>query len=140
MKTPIRLLCALFVAGALTIAAHAADTAAPLQPDQQAFLNHYQAVCSALAADNLPAAQQAAAAIDAPNAKALAQADNLKAARKAFRALSRQAVGVAKGHEGYYVAFCPMVSNHEGYWVQTDKQIKNPYMGKMMSGCGSIVN
>lgn len=139
MKTIVRLLSTLFTAGALAVAVHAAP-AAPLPSDQQAFLQHYQAVCTALAADDLPAAQKAAAAIDRPAAQTLAQADNLKAARRAFRDLSRQAVEVAKGRDGYFVAFCPMVPNHEGYWVQTDKQISNPYMGKMMLHCGSIVN
>ena len=70
--------------------------------------------------------------------KKLATADSPVAARGAFKALSRRAIHLAEGREGYHVAHCPMVSKDEGYWVQITKAISNPYFGKAMLICGSI--
>jgi hypothetical protein len=41
--------------------------------------------------------------------KAIADAENIKAARKEFEKLSSRAIETAKGHDGYYVANCPML-------------------------------
>ncbi len=71
-------------------------------------------------------------------AKKLAAAESLCAARTAFKQLSKRAVELAAGQQGYYHAHCPMVPNDEGDWVQTNKTISNPYFGKSMSSCGSI--
>lgn len=117
-------------------------------------LNQYEAVRVALASDDLAAAKKAATVVEkdlvvvakddtkaqpaADAAKKLAGADSLKTAREAFKALSKRAVHLAGSQKGYYVANCPMVKGGEGDWVQTSKQISNPYFGKAMLTCGSI--
>jgi Cu(I)/Ag(I) efflux system membrane fusion protein len=36
-------------------------------------------------------------------------------------------------------AMCPMVKGREGYWLQANQEITNPYHGSRMFTCGSIV-
>lgn len=148
----IRLLCTLGFAGLCSLLASANDTSAPLNDAQKQFLADYELIRAALAADDLAAAQKAAAPVAERDSQSsekktqtrresagkLAKAGNLEAAREAFKSLSKSAVHLAEGKEGYYVAHCPMVSNEEGDWVQTTKRINNPYMGKAMLTCGSI--
>lgn len=38
-----------------------------------------------------------------------------------------------------YRAMCPMVQGRDGYWLQPDEQIANPYFGAAMLRCGAIV-
>ena len=111
---------------------------APLSEAHRNFLAPYEAVRAALAADDLAAAKEAAAAISGDAANATAKADSLPVAREAFRALSRQALEIARGQPGYYQAHCPMVPANQGNWVQTTKIISNPYFGKSMAKCGTI--
>jgi hypothetical protein len=123
--------------------AHAEDK--PVAPsDQRTFLSQYESVRAALASDDLSAAKQAAttitAASNSTNAKTLAAAETLPAAREAFKGLSQEALKASAGQPGYYHAHCPMVPNDEGDWVQTSKKISNPYFGKKMATCGSIEN
>jgi hypothetical protein len=38
-----------------------------------------------------------------------------------------------------YVAFCPMAFNNKGAtWISTSKEIRNPYFGEKMLGCGEV--
>jgi Cu(I)/Ag(I) efflux system membrane fusion protein len=75
----------------------------------------------------------------AEQAEALAKAKDLEAARAAFKALSESLIGYLKEQRvsagSYYVAYCPMA---KASWIQTDKTIINPYMGKGMIHCGQI--
>jgi hypothetical protein len=77
----------------------------------------------------------------ATQADALAQAKDLKTAREAFKPLSTSLIKyladnkVGKGV--YHEAYCPMV---KASWLQPGKDIKNPYMGKAMPGCGELKN
>ena len=75
----------------------------------------------------------------AEQAEALAQAKDLETARAAFKGLSESLIGYLKGQKvpagAYYVAYCPMA---KASWLQTDKTIVNPYMGKQMIHCGQI--
>lgn len=153
MKT-IRILSTLALAAVFTLAARAHDQNAPLNDEQKLFLTQYEGVRAALAADDLSAAQKAAAVIaehaghaadtnehakaKADAATRLAKADDLAPAREAFKVLSKQALHLADGQKGYYHAHCPMVPNGGGDWVQTSRKISNPYMGKSMPACGSI--
>ena len=126
--------------------ATAQETRAPLTPAQKAVLARYESVRAGLAADDLATAKKAAAELaelpgaDAATARKLAAADSLSAARDAFKPLSKSAVMLAAGQPGYIHALCPMVPRKEGDWVQTSKTISNPYYGKSMLTCGSIVN
>ncbi|MBL1279337.1 MAG: efflux RND transporter periplasmic adaptor subunit [Fluviicola sp.] len=66
--------------------------------------------------------------------------------RATFLKLSKSLSDVAKqlgikmsGNKTVYLEFCPMADNNNGgYWLSTEKLIKNPYFGKKMSKCGSI--
>jgi Cu(I)/Ag(I) efflux system membrane fusion protein len=148
----------LFALLGLTVRAH--DKNAPLNDEQKAFLSQYESVRAALAADDLVATRKAAAAMAteskvapaepltpeqrerqaafAVTVKKIATADSLEIARDAFKQLSKRAVHLAEGKPGYYVAHCPMVSDNEGVWIQTSKEVANPYFGKAMLTCGSI--
>jgi hypothetical protein len=156
MKT-LRFLCPLAIClfGSLAIA-H--EKGAPLTPAQKSYLGNYETLRAALAADDLPAAQKAAAVIvaapvDKPTsdadaeraAKNLAAAKNVSVAgsladaREGFKTLSRKAVHLAEGLTGYYRLTCPHVPNDEGKWVQTSNKIANPYHGKSMLTCGKRI-
>ncbi len=75
----------------------------------------------------------------AEQAEALAQAKDLDAARAAFKPLSDSLIAYIKTQKlspgAYYVAYCPMA---KASWLQTDKIIMNPYMGKAMIHCGQV--
>jgi membrane fusion protein, copper/silver efflux system len=44
-----------------------------------------------------------------------------------------------KGDKALYLEFCPMANdNNGGYWLSTEKKIKNPYFGLKMSKCGEV--
>lgn len=109
------------------------------------ILSSYVKVSAALAADDLAAAKKAAATVSdhakmsesdkaiAPKADAVAKAKTIDAARDAFKSLSAAVEPLAKGKEGYVVMNCPMA---QADWVQTSKDVKNPYFGKAMLTCG----
>lgn len=109
-------------------------TAALTEADK-AYLASYEKLRAALAADNLAEAKAAASHVE--GAEKVAKADNLGDARKAFVAVSAKALALAKGQAGFYHAHCPMYPGG-GDWVQTSKEISNPYWGKTMLRCGTI--
>ncbi len=109
-------------------------------------LDPYVAVSTALAKDDLPAAKTAADTLAeaaktagnaalATHASQLAASDSLATAREHFKAASEEAVKLAADKEGYCVFTCPMA---KAEWVQTTKDVQNPYMGSAMPGCGSV--
>lgn len=140
MKSTSLLLTILTLGGALLAAsAQAATSPASLLP-------LYGNVCSALAADNCPAAQTAARHLAAQAAQAhqpklaaaataVGQAHNLAAARQAFRTLSTDAIALARQQKGYFILHCPMANAD---WVQTTRTVANPYLGKKMPNCGVV--
>lgn len=150
----VRILQAIGLFALLGLTAQAHDKNAPLTDAQKSFLAQYEVVRAALASDDLAAAKKAATVVEkdltvvakedakaqpgADAAKKLAAADSLKVAREAFKALSKRAVHLAGSQKGYFIANCPMVEGGEGDWVQTTKDINNPYFGKAMLTCGSI--
>lgn len=75
-------------------------------------------------------------------AGALKEAKDLPASRLAFGELSRHIVGVLHAEptlrRGRYVYKCPMVKEGYALWVQTAKEVSNPYMGKKMLRCGEL--
>ena len=138
------------------------EKGAPLTAADKAYLAQYEAVRAALAADKLSDAKKAAteivqtpvatpkddadakrAATNLEAAKNLAVASSLADARDAFKTLSRKAahlnaVHVAVGGSGYYVYVCPHIPDEAGKWVQTSKEVSNPYHGPAMSTCGVL--
>ena len=123
----------------------ASPTPAPettLTPGQKQLLAQYEAVRSALSADDFAAAKKAAASLTsskeaaAPGAAEIAKSSSIKDAREAFKKLSAHAAMVVAQQPGYFVMACPMVK--EGTWVQLTRKVENPYMGGAMLGCGAI--
>ena len=138
-----------------TPAVRAADEPALMEP-VKSVLNHYLTIQTNLANDSVQGldahAKAIAAAIKgdsmkmlspdvAKQAETLAQAKDLKAARAAFKPLSASLVKYLadkKAGKGvYHEAYCPMA---DANWLQTGKDIKNPYFGKEMLDCGELKN
>ncbi len=72
-------------------------------------------------------------------AEAVAKAEDIAAAREAFKILSRPLAmwaGMSKP-EGIYVIFCSMA---KGSWLQSEAAIRNPYYGAKMLACGEVIN
>lgn len=133
----------------------AAENPALMEPVKSVY-DHYLKIQTELAKDSLKGVDEHANAIAkavkvdemkmlspdvAKQAETLAKAKDLKAAREAFKPLSASLVkyladnkaGKGVYHEGY----CPMV---KASWLQKEKEIKNPYMGKKMLACGELKN
>ncbi len=108
--------------------------AATLSPADKAFLGTYEKIRSALAADDLTQAKEAAASLGETGAD-IAKSQSLDGARASFAHLSKKAEKLAVNQPGYYVVHCPMAKKD---WVQTSDKISNPYLGKEMLGCGEI--
>lgn len=160
MKKLIPLLAVVGSLSALRAIAH--EKGAPLTAADKTYLTQYEVVRAALAADKLTDSKKAAAEIvatpltspkneaDAKRvatnleaAKALVGANSLADAREAFKTLSRKAahlntVHVATGGTGYYVYVCPHIPDEGGKWVQTSKEVANPYHGAAMLQCGVL--
>ncbi len=113
-------------------------------------LEQYEMVRSGLAADELASAKNGATnlvtavreefaeskpMIDA--SEKLAASESLKDARAAFQVISKELVNLVKGQPGYFVMNCPMMK--DGLWVQTNDKVNNPYYGKEMLECGTVV-
>jgi hypothetical protein len=122
----------------------------------KSVLDHYLKIQTELTKDSIKGVDEHAAAISkavkgdemkmlspdvAKQADALAQTKDIKAAREAFKPLSDSLIKYLadnKAGKGMYrEAYCPMV---KASWLQTDKSIKNPYMGKSMLTCGEFKN
>ena len=118
--------------------------------------DHYLAIQKELAKDSLKSVEEHATAIAkavqgdsmkmlpaevAKQAEALAKAKDLKGARDAFKPLSASLVKYLADHKAgkgvYREAHCPMA---KASWLQTEKEIRNPYYGKSMLDCGSFKN
>jgi Cu(I)/Ag(I) efflux system membrane fusion protein len=116
---------------------------------------HYIAVQKALANDSMKGVAENANAIaaaanseakglpadTAKQAEAVAKAKDIKAARQAFKPLSASlAKYLAENKAGkgvYHEAYCPMAKAN---WLQTEKEVRNPYYGKSMLDCGELKN
>lgn len=123
----------------------------------------YLEIQSALAKDDLKAAQQAGKAflkkpLKLPqelshsvtsmemlkDIKGINQAKDLAEGRKAFTDFSDHMILVMSenGYAGKAEAFeffCPMANGNKGaHWVQSDKKIANPYFGSKMRKCGEM--
>ena len=87
------------------------------------------------------AAVKTLAADVARQADALAQAKNLDAARDAFKPLSKSLIKYLKDKNvpagTYHEVYCPMA---DASWLQTGREIRNPYYGSQMLDCGQLKN
>ena len=110
------------------------------------MLEGYIAVADALYKDDFKAAKKAAKGMashdkDSALAKAAAEivaAEDMAAAREAFKAMSAAASKVAKPEKDgkYTVMNCPMVKGGGGDWLSADGKVNNPYFGAKMPHCG----
>ena len=78
----------------------------------------------------------------AKQAEAVAKAKDIKSARQAFKPLSNSLISpiLADNKAGkgvYHEAYCPMA---KAGWLQTEKEVRNPYYGKSMLDCGDLKN
>jgi Cu(I)/Ag(I) efflux system membrane fusion protein len=75
---------------------------------------------------------------------AIQNATEIDAARKAFEILSSELIAVVLQFgipetQQLYRIHCPMAFNNKGAdWLQTDKDIRNPYFGASMLKCGEV--
>ncbi|MBD5780613.1 DUF3347 domain-containing protein [Pelagicoccus sp. NFK12] len=123
-------------------------------------LDPYFAAQAALASDDLAAAKNAAksmlktgeekgcsleegacCATELTAATQITEASDIKAARKAFKSWSDTLIakldeeGLAEGSA--IKMYCPMAFNNMGgAWLQSSKDLRNPYYGSMMLTCG----
>jgi hypothetical protein len=133
----------------------AADNPALMEPVKSVY-DHYLAIQTALAKDSTKEVDVHANAIAkavkgddmkmlpvkvAKEAEDLAKAKDLKGARAAFKPLSASLIKYLADHKAkggaYQEAYCPMV---KASWLQSGKEIKNPYMGSEMLDCGVLKN
>lgn len=118
--------------------------------DWKPVVDPYLKIQTALAGDSMQGVAANATAIAAAAAKLgatgapvaeaakkVGAAADIKAARSAFMDLSEtliRAAGEALAPD-IRTAYCPMVKRH---WLQTDKEIRNPYYGSSMLTCGTF--
>ncbi len=137
-----------------------APTPAPL-PAAPPLVQGYDDLRAALAEDDLPRAQRTATAYattvrDEPpgpmDAAALARlgegldavnaAADLDTARRAFGLTSEGFLQLVAARPslkaGLYAFRCPMAPGYK-LWVQREKTMRNPYMGRAMLACGAEV-
>ena len=138
--TSFRSFIVLLLLGGLAAApALAAENQLPLVP-------LYQKVASALCADDLTAAKAAAGTLATEavrlhhdqitaSATVVAQAGDIAAARAAFKTLSQETIALARQQKGYFILHCPMA---EADWVQSTREVANPYYGQAMLSCGTV--
>jgi hypothetical protein len=130
---------ALITAGLLVRPVLAAESGDLLKP--------YEAVSTALANDDLAAAKTAATGLAkqaksagnetiATHAAELARSGSLEVAREHFKAMSDEVAKLAKASGKYHVVNCPMAKAN---WAQLGDKIMNPYLGKKMQQCGSMI-
>jgi hypothetical protein len=151
-KSLINLAAVLFLAAASGIAG------AKVSPAKQ-LLGQYFLIHKSLALDSIEGVSAAAARIaDISHRTAAAEvngktqlialsaaaaklrATDLKSARNGFGELSESLIAFlqanhAKTHPPYQF-YCSMVKKH---WLQSDKEVRNPYYGSSMLKCGELV-
>lgn len=120
-----------------------------------AIYQHYIHLTTALTNGDAPEAKIAANAIEAgakdvdgtsaiaSAAAKITTASDIEAQRAAYSGMSKDMAELIK-KEGLssgelYVAHCPMAFNDKGAsWISTSKEIRNPYFGEKMLGCGEV--
>ncbi len=130
------------------------DHSALMEPVKSVY-DHYLTIQAGLAKDSLTGVAQNAGAIAkavqgdnmkmlpavvASQAETLAKTSDLKAARAAFKPWRDALIKYLADHhvkDAYVQVYCPMA---RASWLQTDKNVTNPYFGSAMSGCGEIQN
>jgi len=148
-----KIILAACAAGLLLGETAQADDSALSAPIRSVY-DHYLKIQASLSNDSMSGVAENADAIAKvvqSNANALpaevsseagdvAKATNLPSARAAFKPLSNSLIKYLADHKdktAYVQVYCPMAN---ASWLQGDKNVKNPYLGKEMSECGEIQN
>jgi len=81
--------------------------------------------------------------IASENIASVADAKDIKGKRVKFSELSNELAETFKKSKiesgVVYKQYCPMANdNNGGYWLASEKKIKNPFYGSKMMGCGSV--
>lgn len=127
---------------------------------ETAFLQDYIKIKNALVNDNYEQAKEGALemqrnlkAADINQAQGnrlisiagnLAKAGDIKAQRKYFAQLSKELYQLVENNnlsdETLYLQHCPMAMDGQGaIWISYEEQVRNPFMGQKMPGCGSLL-
>ena len=73
----------------------------------------------------------------------ISKTDDIKKQREHFVPLSAHFINAVRTFgidQKVFVEFCPMANNDVGaYWLSEDEEIRNPYFGKEMLNCGSVM-
>ena len=128
-----------------------------LTPTDLAVFTQYDAIRHALANEQLDEARRAAETLAAvPDAKpiytepatSVARSGSLAAAREHLVPLSEAVVALTRGRPGYLVMHCAMEGCPEpcekcpmdrySPWIQTSREVENPYMGLKHIKCGIV--
>jgi len=155
-KRTIHLLITITLAAWPLIGFGAEEKNSALMEPVKSVLGHYLMIQTELAKDSVKGLDEHASAIAksvkaddmkmlspevAKQAETLAKSKDLKSAREAFKPLSTSLIKYLAdnkaGQGTYHEAYCPMV---KASWLQTEKNIANPYMGKAMLTCGAFKN
>ena len=78
------------------------------------------------------------------SATSVSKASDIKEQRDHFIHLSAHLINAVKTFgikQKVYVDYCPMVNDDVGaFWLTTEEEIRNPYFGASMLGCGEITD
>ncbi|GAA4429416.1 DUF3347 domain-containing protein [Pontibacter saemangeumensis] len=135
------------------------EAAAVNTEGEPAFVKAYMDIKNALVNDNYEQVKQAASDLQEglessklsegqrsqlmESAGQLAEAQDIMAQRQAFAQLSRQLYQAMKDmkvtDKPLYWQHCPMALDGQGAnWLSFEEQVRNPFMGQKMPGCGSV--
>ncbi len=119
-------------------------------PKVEAQFQHYIHLKTALVNSDLKEAKSGAAmlmeASDQTDLKELlaeiATAEDIEVQRTAFSSVTEKITALVESSLAageVYKQFCPMAFNNTGgYWLATEKEIRNPYFGDRMLTCGMV--
>lgn len=131
------------------------SAAAPSVSPNRLLLTSYERMAKALANDDLRAAQKDGRTFatvcefvcQSPDSeamkncgesvKAFLEATDIEKARELFKAISADVIKLARQEEGYFVMTCSMAGENAD-WVQSTREVRNPYHGSRMLRCGSV--
>lgn len=154
MKKTLLIITTLALLSATSSLVRAQDAPALMEPVKSVY-DHYLKIQNDLANDTLKGVPDEANAITkavqgdsmkmlpdtiAAEAQALNKAADLKSARVAFKSLSDSLIKYLADHNArkdYVEIYCPMA---KASWLQTNKDVNNPYLGQEMPTCGVIKN
>ncbi len=122
---------------------------------KNAVYKHYIHLKDALVASNISDAQAVAKELSAALAKIdgcentsmlatkISNTSDIQVQRLNFTAVSSDIIAMLKNTEmtsgQMYVQYCPMANDGDGgYWLSSEKEIKNPYYGDEMMNCGEV--